>query len=243
MRRGITIVRDTNTVLVISPHAKIKISENPTEGVERRISMIIKFFINKSRKIITLEPSDLQKDENAQNVIREYFYTFDFIKIKNMRLGSYFLSLNPFFYYVLFKLLKQYSLSVIIISFPWGVFSTWAVAKKIFKLDIVIIHDSHNVESEYAKIIMKDKDIPKMIKLFYFITIRLIEKLALRYADYTLAISYENKRVFVDKYRVNPEKIRVVPPNTYIENSSLARQNLKKNQDLKFMWYFMEFIG
>lgn len=228
MKRGIAVVGDTNTVLVISPHAKIKISENPTEGVECRISMIAKFFIDKSKKIITLEPSDLQKDENTHCVIREYFYAFDFIKIKNMRLGSYFLSLNPFFYYILFKLLKQYSPSVIIISFPWGVFSTWTVAKKIFKLNTVIVHDSHNVESEYAKIIMKDKNIPKMIKFFYHITIGLIERLALKYADYTLAISYENKRMFVDKYRVNPEKIRVVPPNTCVENSSVAKQSLKK---------------
>lgn len=201
-----------STILIISPHTKVRLNENPTEGVESRVSSIAGILAGKDREVIVLEPSDLKKEDDQGNIIREYFYAFDFIKIKNMRLGSYFLSLNPFYQSKLFKILKKYSPSIILVSQPWGLFSTWLIAKKIFGLKSFIIQDSHNVEKEYAKIISKDKSIPAFIKLFYIVTIGWIEKLALRYADCTLAISWENKRKFVEEYRVYPEKIRVLPP-------------------------------
>ncbi|WP_144368021.1 glycosyltransferase [Palaeococcus pacificus] len=194
--------------------------------MESRISYLAQIFA-KNKEILIIEPSDLKDYEESYN--RVYFYAFDFIKIKNMRLGSYFLSLNPFYYYALFRYLKKHHPSIILISQPWGIFSTYLVVKKIFGLNSSIIQDSHNVESEYAKIIIKDNNIPKVIKLFYLITIGFIEKLSLNYADYILAISHKNKKTFIEKYRAIPEKIVVIPPLVNVEK----RPKVKKSKENK----------
>ena len=212
-------------VLIISPHTKVHMETTPTEGVESRVSSIVRMLARNSRDILIIEPSDL-KSKNEKN--RMHFYSFNFIKIKNMRLGSYFLSLNPFYHLALFRALKRRDPDVILISQPWGVFSTWFVVKKIFQRSLLIIHDSHNVESEYPNIIMKDSSIPKVIKLFYRLSIGWIEKLAVKYADYTFAISYENKKTFVRKYNTNPERIRVVPPVIPMEVSISSRGRPEK---------------
>lgn len=221
------MTRDNRTLLVVSPHTKVKLNEMPTEGVESRVSHLVGL-LAKDRKVIIIEPSDLKNGEG--HGIRYHFYTFDFVKIKNMRLGSYFLSLNPFYHYTLFKALKKHSPHVVLISQPWGVFSTYLVVRKIFGLSSPIIQDSHNVESEYVKIIAKDKNIPWIIKLFYQITTNFIEKLAVRYANYTFAISHENKRIFIKKYGAIPEKIIVILPAIKV-NLHKKTKRLKKSKN------------
>ncbi|ASJ10307.1 hypothetical protein A3L12_02845 [Thermococcus sp. P6] len=217
----------TKNILIISPHTKVKLNTTPTEGVEGRISAIVGGLLNKGHVII-IEPSDL-RETGEQSCERHYFYAFDFVKIKNMRLGSYFLSLNPYYQLTLFKVLKKYKPSIVLISQPWGLFFTWIAVKKIFNYNSPLVHDSHNVESKYAEIIMRDKHIPKIIKLFYALTIKWIEKTALRYADLTLAISRDNKKVFVEEYRAYPEKIKVVPPVTNVKITG-DKNKLKKNK-------------
>ncbi|AHF81410.1 glycosyltransferase family 4 protein [Thermococcus paralvinellae] len=217
-----------SAVLIVSPHTKVRLKTTPTEGVESRISYLARIFVKNSREFLIIEPSDLKDHEKNHN--RVYFYAFDFIKIKNMRLGSYFLSLNPFYHYALFKSLKKYRPSVILISQPWGVFSTYLIVKKIFRLNSRIIQDSHNVESEYAKIIIKDSNIPKVIKLFYLITIGFIEKLSLSYVDCIIAISHKNKKTFIEKYRAIPEKIIVIPPMIRVKDSLEGHGKLKKDK-------------
>jgi len=219
--------KDNKHLLVISPHTKVKLKEMPTEGVESRVSHLVRL-LARNKEVIIIEPSDLKNSGGYG--IRHHFYAFDFVKIKNMRLGSYFLSLNPFYYCALFRALKKHSPSAILISQPWGVFSTYLVVKKIFGLNSPIIQDSHNVESEYAKIIAKDKNIPWIIKLFYRMTINFIEKLAVQYADYTFAISHENKRIFVKKYGAIPEKIIVIPPVINV-NPHQKTKRLKKSKN------------
>lgn len=216
------------TILIISPHTKVHLKKDPTEGVESRVSSIAKTLQDEG-EVIIIEPCDLKEIEE-ENSSRYYFYAFDFIKIKNMRLGSYFLSLNPFYNVALAKTLKKYKPSIIVISQPWGLFSTWLIVRKVFKYKSQIIHDSHNVESRYAQIIMKDNTIPKVIKLFYLSTIKWIEKMAVKYADLTLAISYENKRVFVDEYKAISEKIKVVPPTLNVKERTNAETRLKKDK-------------
>jgi len=214
-------------LLVISPHTKVKLKEIPTEGVESRVSHLVRL-LARDKEVIIIEPSDLKNGEG--HCIRHHFYAFDFVKIKNMRLGSYFLSLNPFYYCALFRALKKHSPYVILISQPWGVFSTYLVAKKIFESSSPIIQDSHNVESEYAKIIAKDKNIPWIIRLFYLMTINFIEKLSVYYADYTFAISHENKKTFVKKYGAIPEKIVVIPPVINV-NTHLKTERIEKSKN------------
>ncbi|NJE62094.1 glycosyltransferase family 4 protein [Thermococcus sp. 21S7] len=219
---------DREKLLIISPHTKVKLKDMPTEGVESRISTLARL-LTKDKEIIIIEPSDLKNSK--EHGVRYHFYAFDFVKIKNMRLGSYFLFLNPFYYYALFRALKKHSPSMILISQPWGVFSTYLVVRKIFGSTSFIVHDSHNVESEYAKIIVKDKNIPWIIRLFYLVTINFIEKLSVYYADYTLAISYDNKKTFINKYKVIPEKIIVAPPLITVNRlSKNERANKGNNQ-------------
>lgn len=79
-----------STILIISPHTKVRLNENPTEGVESRVSSIAGILAGKDREVIVLEPSDLKKEDDQGNIIREYFYAFDFIKIKKYAFGLIF---------------------------------------------------------------------------------------------------------------------------------------------------------
>ena len=72
-----------STILIISPHTRVKLESSSSEGGEKRISNLAKAFIKDNNRVVIIEPSDLKHKENIG--IRKYFYAFDFVKIKNMR--------------------------------------------------------------------------------------------------------------------------------------------------------------
>jgi len=210
------------TILLVSPHAKVKLLEEPSCGFERRLSFLGKTIVSKYN-LLVIEPDNVVEGgkKNEREIV---FKSLSFFKIKNMRLGSFFLDLNPFYIWKLIKIVKKHSPKVIIISFPWGIPITCLIIKKFLKINSAIIYNAHNVESEYSKIILKDKEIPWIFKKFYCHYTFFIEKLATNSSDFIFAVSEENRKCFIKKYRCKPDKIFVVPSGSLLPES-IPKQN------------------
>jgi len=218
-------------IIIVSPHTKVELTQTPTEGIQHRVVSIVKMFLNKIKgaEVTIVEPKDLKEDiESETNIKRVYFEAFSFIKIKVMRLGSYFLNLNPFYLVTLARLLKSTKPDIILVDNIEGTFSTYMLSKKVLKLNPTILQISHNVESEYIKFALKDVPIPKILKWFFVFTRTVMESLSLKYSDYVLAISRENKKMFISKYKISPEKIVVVPPRI---DARLRTKTVKKSKN------------
>jgi len=195
------------TILLISPHSKVRLKEAVSYGFERRISYLGRI-LNKRYNMIIIEPEEKKTNKDCKTKFT--FQSLSSIKIRNLRLGSLLLDINPFFLLKLIRILKKYRPSAVIISFPFGITLTSIIIKKILKLNSIVIYNSHNVETEYSKIIAKDKDLPPIIKFFYCKFIYVIEKLAIACSDYIISVSKENKSFFCKKYSLNDEKILVI---------------------------------
>ncbi len=195
-------------VLLISPHSKVKLSGPVSYGIERRISYLGRIASERYNTII-IEPNDgfPNQKEREQKIT---FNSFSSIKVKNLRLGSLFIDINPFYILKLVNILKKYTPPVVIISSPFGIPISYIVIKKIFKLNSILIYYSHNVETEYSKIATKDENLPWFAKLFYSKYISIIERSAVKISDYTIAVSEENKNCFCNQYSCNKEKIVVI---------------------------------
>ena len=71
--------------------------------------------------------------------------------------------------------------------------------RKILRKKFILIYNSHNVESEYSKIISKSKNIPKIVYLLYNLYINILEKLTVNLSDYIISVSEENKKTLSKK--------------------------------------------
>ena len=201
-------INNRSLVLLISPHSKVRLSGSVAFGFERRISHLGRIISERYNTII-IEPDDgfSNKKERVEKIT---FNSFSSIKVRNLRLGSLFLDINPFYIYKLLNILKKYNPSLVIISFPFGIPISYIVIKKILKLNSILIYNSHNVETEYSKIIAKDDNLPWVAKLFYCKYISIIERLAVVFSDYIIAVSEENKNCFCNRYSCDKEKIVVI---------------------------------
>lgn len=195
-------------ILLISPHSKVKLSGSVSYGFERRISYLGRIVSERYNTIIIEPDNGFSNQKQREQKIT--FNSFSSIKVRNLRLGSLFLDINPFYIFKLVNILKKYTPSVVIISFPFGIPISYIIIKNILKLNSILVYNSHNVETEYSKIIAKDENLPWIAKLFYCKYISIIERLAVLYSDYIIAVSKENKNCFCNKYSCNKEKIVVI---------------------------------
>lgn len=217
-------------VLLISPHSKVRLSESVSYGFERRISFLGRIISERYNTII-IEPDDGFPDKK-ENVRKVSFKSFSSIKVRNLRLGSLFLDINPFYIFKLISILKKSKPSVVIISFPFGIPISAIVIKKILKLNSILIYNSHNVETEYSKIIAKDENLPWIAKFFYCKYISIIERFAVMLSDRIIAVSEENKNIFYNNYFCNIEKFIVINLGADIPKDVPKSNNqFKKNKN------------
>jgi peptidoglycan-N-acetylglucosamine deacetylase len=98
-----------------------------------------------------------------------------------------------------------------------------------------IIFDSHNVEYDLEKDNLKGLNFILRKIILHFV--KNIEIEALRYSDVVLAVSLNNKKRFVDLYKINADKIKIIPNGTDIPFFS---KNIFKDLTQKIR---KEFIG
>ena len=129
--------------------------------------------------------------------------------------GGLVIDLNPTYHVIIVKTIKALNgCGDILLTGPLGIFGA-SLVKLLFsrKAKVSITYDAHNVEKERLaqKSITKSKlSAPFFVTKIIFLV---SEFLATKLADYILSVSWEDKRKFMELYRVPPERIVVVPSN------------------------------
>jgi len=217
-------------ILFTANHGNIA---NPKEGGDVRRYHLISQLIENSEdsEFIFLESSRFKKDfENSKSFKNPNIQLLFYKEI--MFLGyplSPFMDFNVFFIMNMLKLLRKENIDCVFVSFPMGIACVWFL-NRILGKNIKIVYDSHNVESELAEM---SQIVPKFIKLYAFIYkpfmvkyTAFIEYLAVKFSDLILAVSREDKKMFVEKYGAISDKIAIVPTGTEIRHKQKTNDSI-----------------
>lgn len=174
-----------------------------SSGVEKRSSMLIHLFKKAGKNVVIVSPVDL----DSKGIRVRKFWTYH-------GYGGLFLDLNPTYHAILVKNTKLNGGNVsIVLTGPLGIAGAFITSVLSGGKNIQIVYDAHNVEKERLaqKSIAKSKlSAPFFVTKVIFLV---SEFLATKLADYILSVSWEDKRKFMELYRVPPERIVVVPSN------------------------------
>ena len=193
------------SILIISPTANILV---PKGGGQVRINSIATQLKEKGWCVVCFEPedpSDDQKKDFGFKVIRFKKYTPPFLA-----------DLNPFFYYKLYKILKDENIDIMQVSFPAGIIAT-KIITKLLNLRKPIFYDAHNVEGYKVKNV-KLTNLPLYKRIVAPFYIPILERIAVKLTDHIISVSHEDKELFIKNYDVTPERISVIPSGTVILN-------------------------
>lgn len=192
-------------ILIISPTADIL---DRKKGDQIRINRIVTQMLNKGYNIVCLEQEKFL-DKKGKNC------GFRLVGFKKCT-PPFLVDLNPFFYYKLYKTLREENIYLIQVSFPTGIIAT-KIITKLLGLRKPIVYDAHNVEGVKVKE-YKDPNLPWYKRIVAPIYIPILERIAVKLVNNIISVSHKDKELFIKKYDVNPEKITVIPSGVNIIN-------------------------
>jgi len=218
-------------ILIISPTADIL---DRKKGDQIRINSIATQMRNIGYNIVCLEQEKfLDGEEN---------FEFRMVGFKKCT-PPFLVDLNPFFYYTLYKTLREENIHLIQISFPTGMIAT-KIITKLLGLRKPIVYDAHNVEGVKVKE-YKDPTLPLYKRIVAPIYIPILERMAVKLANNILSVSQRDKELFIKKYNVDHEKITIIPSGTNILNlkSLEDRSDVRKKFGVKLEEIIIVFHG
>ncbi|NJE00446.1 glycosyltransferase family 4 protein [Thermococcus sp. JdF3] len=213
---------ETETVILISPIRGDIL--NPKKGGEVYVRFIIDDFLKQGNKIIILTPSQ-QSDNNNKKVLCHIFPSFGGV-------GSLLLGLNFPYLFRLARVVKQAKRKLkLALNGPFGAISTYILSKI---LNAEMIYIAHNVEADrYSEKSVFEHEVTFLWVLSPFVT--LFETFAVK-ADKIIAISKMDKKRFVERYIILPEKIKINQPRIIISNSQNVKRE-KNNKNMKIVFH------
>ncbi len=194
-------------------------------GGQNRVFNIVTQLIQKNNVII-LQPERFLEDKQD----------YSQLKVKGFKryIPQFLTDLNMSFYLELYKILKKGRIDIIQIAFPAGIISA-KIITKLLRLNIPVVYDAQSVTG----IIVKNATNPALP--FYkriggHIYIPLLERVAVKFADHIISVSYEDKDLFIKNYNVNSGKVTVVPSGANIINPNFleARGKVRKKFDIEY---------
>jgi len=197
---------------------------NPKKGGEVYVRLIIDDFIKQGNTIIVLTPS-YQSTSNNKKVLCYTFPTFGGI-------GTLMLGLNVFYLLILIKAIKQAKRKLkLVLNGPFGAISTYVLSKI---LNAEMIYIAHNVEADrYSEKSVFEHEATFLWALSSIVT--LLETFAVK-ADKIIAISKTDKKRFVERYRIPPEKIEIHQPRIITPNSQNVKRE-RKSKNIKIVFH------
>ena len=199
----------------------------PIIGGQNRFSNLIKEFKKRGNKVVVLESQRFMEPRD-QRLAKIYTYKSD--RFFN-RVLSIFRDVDIDFILKMIKILKNEKLDLIQITHPSGILVA-KVLTKIMRNKIPIVYDAHNIDSNFAMenfAIYRSKSKSKrLIMLIIVVYRKFLEKIMCKYiVDHITAVSAEEKEIFIKKYKLNKEKISVIPSGCHILN--LPEKKYKKD--------------
>ena len=185
----------------------------PVSGGQNRFSNLIIYLKKNGNKITILETHHLV-DSQDQKIAK--IYSYKDIKLFNRTL-TIFRDINISFILEILKILKKEKIDLIQITHPSGILAVKIIAK-IIQSKIIIIYDAHNVESNF--VVETFANNPKYSKLERLIIpkyTKFLEKIVCKYiVDHTTSVSDDDREIFIKKYKLNREKVTVIPSGAHI---------------------------
>lgn len=202
----------------------------PISGAQNRFSNLIKN-LKKRNNIVVLE-SKSSMDSNDKKLAKIYSYK-DY-KLFN-RTSTVFRDVNIDFILKIFEILKNEKIDLIQITHPSGILATKLITK-LTRNKIPIVYDAHNVESNFVMEIFADNPkYSKLERLIIPIYIKFLEKVICKYiVDHITSVSDEEKAIFIKKYKLNKEKVTVIPSGCPILDlpDKKCKNNVKEEIDI-----------
>ncbi len=185
----------------------------PISGGQNRFSNLIRGLEKKGNKIIILEAQHLV-DPQDRKIAK--IYSYKDIKLFNRTL-TIFRDLNICFILEIWKIIRTENLDIIQISHPSGM-PVVKLMNILTRNKIPIVFDSHNIEMNFVRQTFANN--PKYFwveKLVIPAYTKFIEKIGCKYITaHITAVSEKDKEIFIENYKLNNEKITVIPSGVHI---------------------------
>ncbi|NJE06964.1 glycosyltransferase [Thermococcus sp. M39] len=205
-------------VFLISPSTEIL--SNPKGGGGTRVHNLAQEILKFVDNAVILVSDIFYNEEKGKLGEFPNVSTLKFFKTKFLgtTIGREFLDMNLSYLITLSKLLKSENPDIIQISFPYGIFSAKLLLNIFNKKNTKVIYDAHNVEAEVAESMLKSSNNLKEVIAHYLG--KFFEVFAVRFADYIICTNSKDKKKFVKRYKVNPEKVFVIPSGVHVFKKS-----------------------
>lgn len=198
-------------ILITSNHGN---TLNPKGGTDARKHNLIKE-LAKYNQIILLESDRYIKDMDKKigGIDIDYYNEYYFFK----KPLSLFTDINPTFIYNIYRILSNKRIDIIqVSSYPAGI----AAIKLIIKLTrkkCVLVYDAHNVEGDNIKNIFSS-NYNYFTNFFLYLYVPILERISAKIVDHIIAVSSNDKNIFLKKYGIDFDKISVIPSGTIIRD-------------------------
>ena len=186
----------------------------------------------KRNKITVLQPLKAKdiRDPSLGKVV--YFKTYIFGKSFGV-----FTDINPDFVIKFLKIITGDEIDIIQVSHPSGIVASKWISRLI-RRNVPVVYDAHNVDSDsiqYSRYFLKSSTVPftkKILTKLIMFLVPIIEMVAIKCADYIIAVSEDDRTRFIQKYGIDHDKITVIPSGVNIQHF-LSQKELNKFPDIR----------
>ena len=196
----------------------------PISGAQNRFSNLLKElkFRNNNITVLCSKNNYEISDEEIAKIYTYTEYTFFGKTLIILR------DLNVNFIHNLIRVIKEEKPSVIQITYSSGILATILLVQ-ILRKKIIVVYDAYDVQSEVAKNIFDENHslFERWIAYWY---ISFLEKLVCKYADYIISVSSRDKKFFTEKYKVDKQKVIVIPSGSCLFDINLGLREQMKNR-------------
>lgn len=198
----------------------------PKIGCQNRIFNLMTQINKRDNNSIILEPVDFNDPDDKKF---GSVYNYNDLKLFS-RAVPLSKDINLNFIRKIWKIIKMDKPDVVLASHPTGII----IIKLMILLSrekISLIYDAHNVESEFTKEIFTNNNqyskVEQFIIPFY---VKILETIACKYlVDHITSVSRDDRDVFIKKYKLDKNKVSVLPSGCHISNSI----SKKEKKDIK----------
>lgn len=203
----------------------------PKSGGQNRFYALTKEMINKGNQVIVLEPEEFYHPDDDK-VAKTYCYVN--LKFFNRTLFV-FRDFNLSFFKELRMVINSHKIDLIMLSHPSGLLAT-KLALLLSKKRIPIIYDAHNVETDFTKeTFVNNKKYYWFERLAVYLNIMFLERIGCKYmADHITCVSKNDREAFIRKYKLNPQKLSVIPSGCDVNNFEMLSEQEKEKMKAKY---------
>ncbi len=196
----------------------------PIGGGQNRFSNLVAELVISDNKVVALESQDFA-DLHDHELATVYLYR-DY-KLFNRTL-TIFRDFNIRFLSQMLRIVRNERIHLVQITHPSGMLAARTIAVLTHK-KMTVVYDAHNVEANLTTdIFAKDPKYTKLERLLVPAYIKFLERFACRHlTQHIVAVSEEEKNIFVSRYNLHAEKVTVIPSGCHI--SALPNKESKNN--------------